>query len=226
MNNRPSQLPVLLYVRVSTEAQADQGHSLQAQEERARAYAALYDLVVCGVEIDIGGAKTLARPALQRALARLRAGDVGGLIVAKLDRLTRSVGDLGALVEEFEDAGWHLFSVAEALDTGSAGGRLVMNVLGAVSQWEREAISERTREVLRHKRSQGQAYARVPFGYQRVGDAFVRDPAQFAARAHAEQLRRAGASYSKIAQQLNTLAAPTPRGGRWHASTVRRMLVA
>jgi site-specific DNA recombinase len=73
--------------------------------------------------------------------------------VAKLDRLTRSVKDLCELIDRFERRGVALVWVAESLDTGSAAGRLVLNIMAAVSQWEREAIGERTRDAMRHKRS-------------------------------------------------------------------------
>jgi len=86
----------------------------------------------------------------------VEAGQVKAVIVAKLDRLTRSVKDLCELLERFERRGVALVSVAESLDTGSAAGRLVLNIMAAVSQWEREAIGERTRDAMRHKRSQGE----------------------------------------------------------------------
>ena len=75
------------------------------------------------------------------------------VIIAKLDRLTRSVKDLCELLERFERRGVALVSVAESLDTGSAAGRLVLNIMTAVSQWEREAIGERTRDAMSHKRA-------------------------------------------------------------------------
>ena len=72
------------------------------------------------------------------------------MIIAKLDRLTRSVKDLAELLERFQRRGVSLVSVAESLDTGSAAGRLVINIMTAVSQWEREAIGERTRDAFAH----------------------------------------------------------------------------
>ena len=92
------------------------------------------------------------------------------MIVAKLDRLTRSVKDLCELLERFERRGVALVSVAESLDTGSAAGRLVLNIMTAVSQWEREAIGERTRDAMRHKRSQGERVGNIAFGYRLAGD--------------------------------------------------------
>ena len=77
-------------------------------------------------------------------------------IIAKLDRLTRSVVDLAELLKRFERRGVALVSVADALDTRSAAGRLVLNIMVSVSQREREAVGERARDALRHKRATGQ----------------------------------------------------------------------
>src|SRR5437899_6703518 len=113
------------YIRVSTDKQAEHGVSLEAQQAKLTQYAALYDIALVDIIVDAGvSAKTLERPGLQRALGMLRKGQANALLVAKLDRLTRKVKDLGALVEDY-------FS-------------LVLNVLGSVAQWEREVISERT----------------------------------------------------------------------------------
>ena len=83
----------------------------------------------------------------------------------ELDRLTRSVRDLAELLERFARRNVALVSVAESLDTGSAAGRLVLNVMASVSQWEREAIGERTRDALRHKKALGQRVGTIPFGF-------------------------------------------------------------
>jgi site-specific DNA recombinase len=101
-------------------------------------------------------------------LSLLRKGKVQGLLVAKLDRLTRSMRDLGALVEgELVKGKWALLSVAEQLDTRTASGRLVLNILGSVATWEREIIAERTTEALSHKRSMGERTSLyAPYGYR------------------------------------------------------------
>ena len=137
----------LAYLRVSTEKQADRGVSLDAQRAKATAYAQLYELELLEVIVDAGeSAKSLDRPGLQRALGMLKRGEADALLVVKLDRLTRSVRDLGHLVEKYFAPGKAaLLSVGEQIDTRSAAGRLVLNVLASVSQWEREAIGERTR---------------------------------------------------------------------------------
>ena len=125
------------YVRVSTDRQAEQGVSLEAQEAKIRAMATVQSAELLDVIVDGGeSAKSLNRPGLQRLLALINTGKVQAVIVAKLDRLTRSVKDLCGLLELFEKRKVALISVAESLDTGSAAGRLVITIMGAVSQWE------------------------------------------------------------------------------------------
>src|SRR6266699_329103 len=136
-------------------------------------YAALYDIALVDIVVDAAfSAKTLDRPGLQRALGMLRKGQASALLVAKLDRLTRSLNDLGTLVEEyFSSDRITLLSVADNIDTRTAAGRLVLNVLGSVAQWERETIGERTAEVLAHKRSKGEKLGGdVPYGYILASD--------------------------------------------------------
>jgi len=116
------------------------------------------------------------------------------VIVAKLDRLTRSVKDLCDLLALFEKRKVALISVAESLDTGSAAGRLVITIMGAVSQWEREAIGERTRDALRHKRSQGQRVGNIAFGLRLAQDGqhLEPEPSEQAALSEIQRLRNQG----------------------------------
>jgi site-specific DNA recombinase len=133
--------------------QAQEGISLEAQRAKLQAYCMVQDLTLIEVIADEGqSAKTLERPGLRRALGMLDRHEVDGIIIPKLDRLTRSVKDLAELCDRYfrEGKPWHLLSVSDAIDTRSAGGMLVLNVLMSVAQWEREVIGERTREGLRH----------------------------------------------------------------------------
>jgi site-specific DNA recombinase len=160
---------VVAYVRVSTEKQAEQGLSLDAQQAKLTAYAALYELDLVAIEVDAGaGAKTLQRPALRRALGALKAGKAEALLVVKLDRLTRSVKDLGVLVETYFLAGkWSLLSVSKQIDPRTAAGRMVLNILAVVSQWERETIGERTAEAMAYKRRQREyTGGEPPYGWR------------------------------------------------------------
>src|SRR3984893_79101 len=185
------------YVRVSTDKQAERGISLEAQAEKIRAMALVQGSELAEIIVESGeSAKSLTRPAMQRLLSLVDSGEVKTVIVAKLDRLTRSVKDLCELLERFERRGVALVSVAESLDTGSAAGRLVLNIMAAVSQWEREAIGERTRDALSHKRSQGQRVGNIAFGFRLAGDGqhLEQDPAEQAALAEIRRLRGEGAT--------------------------------
>src|ERR1700733_13659333 len=159
------------YVRVSTDKRAERGCSLEAQAEKIRAMALVQSAELSDIIVESGeSAKSLNRPGMAKLLAMVDAGKVKAVIVAKLDRLTRSVKDLCELLERFERRGVALVSVAESLDTGSAAGRLVLNIMAAVSQWEREAIGERTRDAMSHKRSNGERVGNIAYGYRLVQD--------------------------------------------------------
>lgn len=209
-------MKVIAYTRVSTEEQATGGHSLAAQEARIRAFCDLYGLEIAAFATDAGiSAKTLRRPGLQGALAALDRGEAEGLIVAKLDRLTRSVGDMSGLIGAYFAERFNLFSVADQVDTRSAGGRLVLNVLVSVAQWEREAIGERTREALAVVRRKGTRLGGEPLGTT---------PAEVETLARVAALRREGLTLAAIADRLRQEGRRTKKGGTWHPQTVANCL--
>lgn len=209
-------MKVIGYVRISTDEQASQGHSLAAQESNLRAYADLYDLELVAVVVDAGqSAKTLKRPGLQEALSALRDGRAEGLLIPKLDRLIRSVRDLGALLDDYFSKGFSLLAVAEQVDTRSATGRLMLNLLATVSQWEREVIGERTSVALQHLKRSG----------RRLGQKVLETTAEGSlAAARAKELRSAGGTLRDIAGTLQREGFPTKRGGFWRAQTVALLL--
>lgn len=204
-------MKVVAYVRVSTEEQASHGVSLAAQEAKLRSYCELYDHELVEVVVDAGqSAKSLNRPGLQQALGMLKSGEAQGLLVLKLDRLTRSVRDLGELLESyFQTAA--LISLAEQCDTSSAAGRLVLNVMTSVAQWERETTSERTSAALQYKKTQG----------VQLGAPALKDEATIA---RAVALKAEGLTLRQVAEQLTAEGFQTLKGGRWEAMTVKRLL--
>lgn len=223
-------MKVIGYIRVSTEEQATSGQSLDAQREKAKAYAALYDLQLVEIIEDAGiSAKSLNRPGLQRALAMLDSGAVDGLLIVKLDRLTRSVADWQKLIDGYfgEKAGKSLFSVADSIDTRTAAGRLVLNVLLSVAQWERETIAERTKDALQHKIRTGQRCGRVRYGYDLAGDGttLVANDDQQQALVLVRELKAAGKSLRDIAAELTSRGIPTKEGkAAWTHTAVNRIL--
>jgi len=218
------------YLRVSTDKQADHGVSLDAQRAKAEAYASLYDLDLVSVLVDAGAsAKTLARPKLQHALAMLDSGEADALLVVKLDRLTRSVVDLGALVDRYfaKQDGPALLSVSEQIDTRSAAGRLVLNVLASVSQWEREATGERTAAAMAHKKNQGEyTGGRVPYGWCVAADGvrLIPSAAEQAVIREARELRSAGLSLRAVAAELESAGFLSRRGGSWAPTQISRLI--
>lgn len=199
----------IAYLRVSTDKQADEGISLDAQRLKLEAYAALYDLDLVAVEVDAGAsAKSLDRPALGRALAGLRAGRADALLVVKLDRLTRSVRDLGELLDGYFGAGknFALLSVTDQIDTRTAAGRMVLNILTSVAQWEREAIGERTAAAMQHKAAQGEyCGGQVPYGFAVGPDGvhLVEHEGEQLVIGAVRELRAAGLSLRAIVAELD-----------------------
>ena len=218
-----SNTKAIAYIRVSTDKQQDKGHSLLAQQEKIQAYASLYDLDIIDYVIETGSAKNLNREGLQGALAAIKAGKADALIVVKLDRLTRSVADLGYLVETyFNKAG--LLSVSEQIDTRSASGRLVLNVLASVSQWEREAIGERTAVVKQSMKANGlYCGGLVPYGQMLVSGELVTNPNEQVIINRAKTLKAEGHSLRTIATMFSNEGLKTRKDTDFSHVLVSRM---
>lgn len=215
---------VIGYIRVSTDEQAQGGHSLDAQRAKLEQYASLYDLNLVEVIVDAGvSAKSLDRPGLQLALAALNDGRAEGLLVAKLDRLTRDVKDLGALLEGYFSSRFALLSVGEQIDGSTAGGRLVLNVLTSVAQWEREAIGERTSAALRHKIANGEHVGAPKLGSKVEDGKLVANEAEVVILKRIKDLRSKGLTLRAIAEALTAEGFKTKRGGSvWNSGSLSR----
>lgn len=216
---------VIGYIRVSTDEQAQGGVSLDAQRAKLEQYAELYDLDLVDIIVDAGvSAKNLHREGLRSALVALESGQAAGLLVAKLDRLTRSVRDLSDLLEKYFGTKYALLSVAEKVDTSSAAGRMILNIMATVSQWEREVIGERTSAALQHKIAQGQHVGSPALGFKMTEGQLEADQTELAIVDRILKLRAGGLTLQAIADTLNAEEIPTKRGGKWHPSTVTYIL--
>jgi len=143
------------------------------------------------------------------------------LVVAKLDRLSRSVLDFASILTRAEAGGWSIVVLDLGVDMTSPSGRLVANILAAVAQWEREMIGQRIREGLAQSEKRlGRRPGLPPVGAAAQGPAPVAPQVLEAVR----DLRNAGRSAGAIAERLNAYGHPSPRGGRWHRESVRRLL--
>jgi site-specific DNA recombinase len=162
----------------------------------------------------------------------LESGKADALLVVKLDRLTRSVIDLGTLLNGYFLKEQHyLLSVTESLDTRNAMGRFVLYILALIAQWEREAIGERTREAMRHLKAQGVFLGRAPYGYRfgTTRDASGRarlephDDEQIVI-ARIVELHKKGMQQKDIVAALRADETPGPRGTGWNRTMILRIL--
>ncbi|GGR28870.1 recombinase family protein [Agromyces mediolanus] len=207
------------YLRVSkADRNRDTSLGIEAQQAKIERHAELKGWEVVGWFIDNGvSGKDTDRPGLQALLsalsARPKVREADGVVAAKLDRLSRSVVDFGALLEASRRQKWSIVVLDFDLDTRSAVGRLIAGVLIQFAQFERELIGERTSDALRALAASG-----VKLGRPRT--------LSKTAQLRLFELRANGLSLVKIADQLNTEHVPTAHGGRWHASTVARILKA
>lgn len=216
------------YVRVSTERQAEEGVSLDAQKNRIAAWCAANGYELAGVECDAGisGKRASNRPALQAALDRACA-ERCALVVYSLSRLARSTKDALAISERLDKAGADLVSLTEKIDTTSAAGKMVFRMLAVLAEFERDLVSERTRGAMAQKRRAGEKTGGgVPFGFRVGPDGRRLEPAPELAPAVKliRRRRAAGASLSSIARTLAKRGTPTAGGGAWSHTQVARIV--
>ena len=215
---------VVGYCRVSTNEQEDSGAGLEAQRAAIEAECARRGWELLGLYTDVASGKTTnRRPRLQAALAELGAGRADALVGSKLDRVTRSVIDLGQLLERAKKEGWSLIVLDLGLDMSMPVGELMANVLVSVAQFERRRIGERTREAL------AAVKARATLGGKpatKSGEPIGR-PRQVPSDVEGLVItwRRKGVTLQAIADRLTARAIPTPRGGgAWSPGTIQRIV--
>lgn len=205
---------IIGYTRVSTEEQAASGYGLRSQENQIRATVERREWALVDVFSDEGkSGRTLDRPGLNQALQLIADDKADGLVVAKLDRVSRSVVDFGLLLDWFTEAGAIFLALDLNVDTSSPGGRLVANVFASVAEWERDTIAQRTKDGLAVVRAEGRP----------IGPGAVSDQPELAM--HIQSMRDEGISLRGICDRLNAEGVPTPRGGStWRPSSLQTIL--
>ncbi len=201
------------YLRVSTEEQAVSGLGLESQRDRVAAEIERRGWEPVAVIVDDGySAKTLDRPGIIEAVRMLTSREADALVVAKLDRLSRSLLDFAALMERSHREGWEIVALDLGVDTSTPSGEMMAGVMATFAQYERRLIGQRTKDALAVKRSQGVRLGRP-----------VTLPSQV--RRRIVRLRARGWSLPRIAAKLSTEQVPTAQGGaRWYPSTVAAVL--
>jgi len=197
------------YVRVSTEEQGASGVGLAAQRAAIKAECAQRGWKLLRIEEDVLSGKNLNRPGLRAALDACRSAEVSGIVVAKLDRLSRSILDFARVLEDARKRRFNVVALDLGLDLSTPQGELVANVIASVAQWERRIIGQRTKDALAVKKAQGVRMGRPPTL-----------PATVVRRIYRERAK--GRSLGAIAGGLNRDGVPTAQGGRrWYPATVR-----
>ena len=220
----------LAYVRVSTEEQAVTGVSLRAQRERLQAYCVSRGLVIVEVIADEGvsASKVLdTRPGGKRLVEALKRKEIKHVVALKLDRLFRNAEDALRTTSAWDRRGLSLHLVdlgGQSLDTASAVGKMMLTMMAAFAEFERNLVSERTSAALAYKRRHNEVSNHVPFGFNQVGSRLVTNEAEMAIVGELQAWRAEGATFRTIAARLNTQAVPSKKGGEWHASTVQKVL--
>ena len=219
-------MKVIGYVRVSTEGQAQDGVSLEAQEAKVRAWAELNvaERVEMFRDAGLSGKRADNRPGLQAALAAIRAGDA--LVVYSLSRLARSTKDTILLSEQLGRKGADLVSLSEKIDTTTAAGKMVFRMLAVLSEFERDQVAERTRHALAHKRANGQKTGGdVPFGFRCMDGLLVEDEREQDVIHQIRAMRQESHSLREIAAELAQRGVPTKTGRpTWNPKTIAAIL--
>lgn len=205
---------VVGYIRVSTAEQADSGLGLDAQRHELTRMAEFLDYELVDVIADEGrtGAN-LKRPGIRKALRMIANREVDGLVVAKLDRLSRSTADSAQLFHWFQEAEARLVLLDFRMDTGSLEGSVVAGFMALMAEWERKVIASRTKASLAALRRQGKPISRPA----------VIDQPELAARVR--RMRGRDLTMQEICDVLNREGVPTPRGGAlWRPSSLQTVL--
>ena len=215
------------YVRVSTDMQANEGISLEAQQAAIQQYCSLHGLKLVAVCKDVLSGGKDQRPGLQDALRTLeRSGDV--LVVLKFDRLSRSIRHFCELYETyFKDGEKELVAIRESIRLDSALGRALINILLVFAQMEREATGERTREAIHHIRQSGHHFGKVPYGKKTIAapdnprmKVLVDDEAELAVIAQLKAWAAQDVGITEMSHRLNAAGTPPPQGKRWTKSLI------
>ncbi len=211
-NEKPVIKRVIGYVRVSTAEQDVSGLGCNAQSKAISSEAEGRGWELDIVEDRGFSASSLNRPGVQQALAILSVGEAQALVVAKLDRLSRSLLDFAGLMERAQEEGWVIIALDLGLDMSTPSGELMGNVMASFALYERRLIGQRTRDALAAARAGGTRLG----GPRLVSDVL---------RARIVALKDEGATLQSIADTFNEEQVPTVKGGaKWYASTVRAVL--
>ena len=213
------------YIRVSTEQQANEGVSLDAQRAKIEAWCTHngYELAQVYVDAGISGKSMDKRPGLQDALKSLKKGMA--LVSYSLSRLARSTKDAISIGETVAKRKADMVSLSEQIDTTTAAGRMMFQMLAVLAEFERNLTAERTTSALQHKKATGQKYTNItPYGFEAIEGRLVQVQQEAEIVAEIQASRTGGNTLQFIADSLNTRGIPTKTGKQWAPATIHLLL--
>ena len=215
----------VIYRRVSTEGQALEGVSLDAQKVKSEAWCLANDYSIIEIYQDAGlsGGRADNRPGLQAAI-EAACRNKSALVVYSLSRLARSTKDTIVIGEQLSKAGADLVSLSEKIDTTSAAGKMIFRMFAVMAEFEKDQISERTKMALAYKSQCGERVGTIPYGWElsAEGNRLKPVPCEQAAIQRIIAMRSQGLSYRAIANELTVSQVPTKSGAaRWSHTSVQ-----
>ena len=229
--NEKAGLRTAIYVRVSTEEQAQEGYSIRAQEQKLRDYAKVKDWLVYKIYMDegISGKNITDRPAINDMITDIINGKVKNVLVFKIDRLTRNTADLISLIDLFNENNCAFNSLNESIDTHSATGRMFIKIIGIFAEFERENIAERVRLGYERKAREGYSINsnNPSYGYSRKkGEKIqaINEKEAVIVREIFDMFLNKNMNYNKIVKNLNNRNIPTKHNSVWNATKIKRLL--
>jgi site-specific DNA recombinase len=222
----PKRLPVGIWIRVSTDEQA-QGDSPEHHEIRARTYAEAKDWEMREIYnlAGVSGKSVKEHPEAKRMLQDVKRGHIKGLIFSKLARFVRNTKELLEFADFFQEQNAALISLQEAIDTTTPVGRLFYTFVGAMAQWEREEIGDRIRVSVGIRAKLGKPLGgQAPYGYHWVAKKIVQHPDEAPIRKRAYELFAQYRRKGYVARLLNEAGYRTREGKEWYDMGVGRIL--
>ena len=214
-----------LYARVSTEDQAKEGYSLDAQIKRLEAYCRVRNWEISGIYRDEGfSGRSSVRPEYNRMFSESDNWDV--LLVLKMDRIHRNSVNFTFMMDELRRKGKEFNSMQEKFDTTTAMGRFVMDIVQRIAQLESEQIGERVKVGMTRKAKFGTGYMGFghPFGYVYNNGTLKVIEFEATTVKNIFKMRSEGMSMHGIADALNNSFIFTKKGGRWSTQTISNIL--
>lgn len=177
-NSKNSARPLAaIYVRVSTQDQAQHGFSLDAQQETLLNYAKAIGYDLFRIYRDEGkSAKDLNRPEMQQMLSDAKEGKFSAIFIYKLDRFSRSLKDLILTIDQLKEWGIDFVSLSDKIETASASGKLMFHIISAFAEFERNIIGDRTKFGMERRAKEGGFITKAPLGYKMFHKQLIIDP--------------------------------------------------